>query len=226
MDLQHLHDVMLANKPSGVEHDTASCPMCAEGTESPAGGGGMSKTFTQEEFDAAVVEALKPVQAELDALKTQTSQSETETRIAAVKTEAETEKVALQAQLDTAVLEAEKAKKDHADLLAKIEADKVEAEAAAAREARREERLAKVAEVASFPAEYVTANADRWVAMSDEDFESLTDSWKTITAKSDDGQGDGLPAATAMVASRNGDSPSAIREVLAMRFTGVDPRRV
>lgn len=184
----------------------------------------MSRTFTQDEFDAAVAEAVKPLQEELKTFKAQASQSEVETRIA----EMESSLKELQSKLDAAVLEAEKAKQDKEDILAKQEADRVAAEAATALAARRDERLAKVSAVATFPDEYLQSNADRFAAMSDEDFEAAIEDWKTIGAKKvETEEAVELPRQTAMVASREDDkSSSAVRELFDMKLRGVDPRRV
>lgn len=227
MELKELHDELLARKPSGAAHDTENCPMCADqsdGTSSPATGGDMSKTFTQDELDAAVAEAVKGIQAELETIKAQATQSEVEARLA----EAEDSVKELQSQLDAAVLETQAAKQEKEELLSWLESEKQAAEAAAELAARRDERLAKVAEVASFPEEYMQANADRWAGMPDDDFEAAINDWKTIGAKKESGDSTTPPPRqTAMVASRDDSGDvSVLKDVLNLRFTGVDPRRV
>lgn len=226
MELKELHDKLLACKPEGASHESDDCPYCADqsdGTSSPATGGEMSRTFTQDELDAAVAEAVKPIQEELNRSKAQASQSEVETRNA----ELDSKVKELQSQLDAAVLETQKAKQEKEDLLGQIEADRQAAEAASQLAARREERLAKVAEVASFPDEYMQANADRWASMSDEDFEAAINDWKTIGAKKVEAETVEPPRQTAMVASREDNkSSSALREIFDLKLRGIDPRRV
>lgn len=229
-ELKALHDALIAAKPAGANHDSEQCPLCAaqsDGTGSPANGGDMSRTFTQEELDAAVAEAVKNLQTELETFKVQASQSEVETRIAEAKAEADAQVKELQSQLDAAVLEAQKAKQDHSDLVTYLEAEKTAAETAAAQAARRDERLDKVKEVANFPDEYMTANAERWAAMGDEDFEAALADYKLSGTKKDEGTTQ-IPSQTAMQAGREeaSKSTSALREVFELHRLGVDPRRV
>ena len=55
-ELKALHDQLLAEKPEGVVHDEASCPLCAleEVTTQIPEGGSMSDTITKEQHDAAI----------------------------------------------------------------------------------------------------------------------------------------------------------------------------
>lgn len=224
--LQQIHDELLKSKPEKASHDADQCPLCAaqiDGTSSPAGGEMSDKQFTQEELDAAVAEALKPIQDELKGLRANASKSEVEANIADLNSQIKE----LQSQLDAAVLETQKAKQEKADLEAEIAAAKEAEEHAKALAARRDERLAKVGEVASFPDEYMQANADRWAAMSDEDFEAAVSDWKTISVKKAEGEEVDPPRQTAMVASREDKSTSsALRDIFDLKLRGVDPRRV
>lgn len=223
--LRQIHDELLKSKPEMASHDADQCPLCADqidGTSSPAGGEMSDKQFTQEELDAAVAEALKPIQEELKGLRANASKSEVEASIA----EMDSKIKELQSQLDAAVLETQNAKQEKADLEAKIEAEKQAEENAKALAARKDERLAKVGEVASFPEEYLQANADRWAAMSDEDFDAAVNDWKTISVKKTEGEDSTPPRQTAMVASREEKSSSALRDIFDLKLRGVDPRRV
>ncbi len=192
------------------------------------------KTYTEDELrgavQAAVNAAVSDMRAELDSLKSEATAAETaaqvDTRIADAKAPLEAKVIELQTQLDAAVLEAaaEKARADAGD------AEKAAAVEAATLEARKDERLAKVKEVANFPEEYLTANADRFVAMSDEDFEARIEDYRQIAAKATGT--DGLPGKTALIATLDsgagaggsGKPTSAVRDLFAMRRAGVDPR--
>lgn len=219
MELKELHDALLESQPSGVDHDTASCPLCA-----PVEGGDMSKTYSQEEFDAAVAEALNPLRKELEDMKASQEQTEIEARIANEKAELETRISEIQAELDSAVLKAAEAEKQHGELVAYLEALVAE-EAQAAELARRtEERLTVVREVASFPEEYIEANTSRWVALDDESFEALVNDWRAVAKKEEKpAEQTVIPSQTAMVASRTeSGNGSALREVLDLTLRGVD----
>jgi fibronectin type 3 domain-containing protein len=236
MDLKELHDQLLENTPSGVEHDAADCPLCADhndGASSSSEGGVMSKTYSQDELDAAVAAAVKPLEDTLQDLKAGVEQSEIEQRHAKEKAELESKISEIQAQLDSAVLKAAEAEKQHTELVAFLEAEQAKADAAAEIARRREDRLAVVKQVASFPDEYMEANADRWAALADEDFAALTEDWKAIASKpagdESDDNSDQMPAGqTAMVASRNdeSDGKSAVRDIFDLTLSGVDPRTV
>lgn len=236
MDLKELHDELLESAPSGVEHDAADCPLCADqsdGTSSSSEGGVMSKTYSQDELDAAVAAAVKPLEDSLQEFKASMEQSEVEQRHAKEKAELEASIAEIQAQLDSATLKAGEADKKYEELVAFLEAEQAKAEAAAEIARRREERLAVVKQVAStFSDEYMEANADRWAAMADEDFAALTEDWKNIAAKAAVGEeseesDESLTGQTAMTASRNDESgKSGLRDIFDLTLSGVDPRTV
>jgi len=218
---REIHDALLAEKPDAAAHDSAGCPICI-GT-SPLEGAPVN--YTEEELRAAVEAAVGDLRTELDALKASAAEQETaaqtEVRLAEAKAPLEAKVIELQTALDAAVLEAA-AEKTRADA---FEAEKVAAAEAATLEARKDERLARVKEVANFPADYLTANSERFVAMSDEDFEARLEEYRQIAAKATGT--DGLPATSALLATREGGSPksgSAVSDLFAMRRAGVDPR--
>lgn len=229
MDLKDFHDSLLESYPERP-HDRSDCPLCASenGMSSPVEGGDMSKTYTQEELDAAVTAALEPVQKSLEELKAGMEQSEVEARFSQEKAELEASIADLQAQLDSAVLKASEAEKRYDDLVAMLEEATAAAEAKAEAAARMEARLARVNEVASFPEEYVAANAERWASMSDEDFETLVADWAAIAKPKEEAAEEVVfPETTAMVASRSDAKPtSAVREIFDLTIGGIDPRTV
>jgi chromosome segregation ATPase len=230
MDLKAAHDVLLAEKPEGEIHET--CSLCGEQEViDPAQGGEMS-TFTQEDIDRAIAEVTAPLNKQIEDLKTLQQESENAKSLADLKlqmeaaaAESDAKIKEVQAQLDAAVLEAEGQKTAHADLLSFLEDEQKKVEANAALEEVKAARLELIKTVATFPEEYLTANADRFAAMSPEDFDAAVADWKTVTATK---QETPVPGQTAIVAGRTpaSDESSLMREVMQMSLTGIDPRRV
>lgn len=230
--LKESHDILLSEKPEGAHHNEAECPFCLSNDT-----GEHMKTFSEEEVQAlvqtAVATATAALQTELDEIKGSEEAKAVEAKIAEARAEAEEKVADLQARLDEAVLEATAAKSEKDEILAWLENEKDAAEAAAMLEARREERVAQVAEVAAFPQEYVQENADRWAGLEDEAFEALLRDYKAVAEKAgahkDLPQDDKIPSQTAMKAARETDTGSkgnAYREVFALRRSGVDLRSI
>lgn len=200
-------------------------------SDSEGDGGEEVNTYTQEEFDAALEAALSPVKAELEALRADADASAVETQITEIREQAQAEVEELQKKLDNAVL-AEQAAKDERDaIVAWLESEAQAAAEAAALAERREERVGRVKEVASFPEDHLAANADRWAAMSDEDFDALLADYEAAAKASLNGKGEELedegsdsvdaPAATAMKASRDESRERTLGASLGM-LRGVD----
>lgn len=208
-----LHDQMLAMKPEDASHDKETCPVCTPVLE---GGVSMSDNLTQADLDAAVVEAVaaatKPLQDELTTLKASKEEVEIQTRIDEATAALKTELDELKTNLDVAVAESTASKDELTNTISYLEGVKTEAEALVALAAARDERVAKVAEVATFPEDHVTANADRWALMAEEDFDAMIASFKVATAsagkkppvKADEK----IPTGTVMTASLGGKSSS------------------
>lgn len=187
------------------------------------------KTYSEDEY-SVLANQVEELTAKVVELTAAAGDAEVDSRVAAAKVEAEESIAALQAQLDTATVEAETAKQAHADLIAYLEAEQVAAAEAAALEVRKAERVAQVKEIASFSDDYVDAHADRWASLPDEAFEATLEDWKAIAskapaAKSDEGD---IPAATALTATRSGTATksSPLAEVLNLRATGTDIRTI
>lgn len=188
-----------------------------------------AKTYTEEEHNALLAQ-VEDLKTRMAALTKTTEDSETDSKIAAATAEIESKVTDLQTQLDAKVLEAEAAKTESEKLAAWLEGEKTAAEAAVALAARKDERIAQVKEVVSFPDEYLVENADRFAAMSDEAFTAAIEGWKILGVKpTGEKKDDQVPSATAMVASRSNDnnqSTSVLSEVLGLRFQGVDVRKI
>jgi hypothetical protein len=192
-------------------------------------------TYTDEEMkaatDAAVVKATSALQAKVAELEKAAETSQTEAQIAAARTELQAQLDEATAKLDAAVLEAqgEKAKREEIETWLSEEAAK--AEQAKLITARRDDRLTRVKEVASFPDDYLEKNVDRFAAMSDEDFAARLEEWREIAAKAGTPVGGGgIPSQTSLTASRDGSGRSSstgmaeVREVMGLRNQGIDPR--
>lgn len=232
--LNDLHDLLLELKPEGSSHDEATCDFClgvvnevASASTDSSGGSVSEKTYTEAEFNALAGE-VADLKGKLVELSAAAEASNVDARIAAAKAEVEAQVADLQSKLDAAVLEAEAVKTEKEAIVAFLEGEKTAAEEAAALLARKDERLAKVKEAASFPETYLAENADRFAAMSDEAFEAALEDWKAAGVKKAEaasGAGE-IPDATAMTASRSTDGSNPLAEVLGLRFQGVDTRTV
>lgn len=179
-------------------------------------------TYTEAEFQAAVADALAPIRAELETLKASADAEAIEAKIAEIREAAEVQVAELEKKLDTAVLEAQAATEERDAVVAWLEAEAVATAEAAEIAARRDERLTQVKDVASFPAEYLEANAERWASMDTETFEALlADYAAASSAKSDEeseDKGSELDDAlgeTAMKASREGGTQKTMAATLS-----------
>lgn len=184
------------------------------------------KTYTEDELRAAVEAAVASLAAQLHQAQTAAQVSEVEARISTAREEARAEIEEIQRQLDAAVVEAGAAKGELAAYKADIEelaADEVrKAEIAS----KRTSRITRAKEVASFPDGYVEERADSWAALSDEEFEGRCAEW---AAASPSGLGSQIPMKTAFTAAREtgtNHKGSGMKEVMDLRFSRVDPRRV
>ena len=227
--LRILHNQLLEQKPEGASHDVASCPFCSGTTtvELALEGGAVDKTYTEDELKAAIAEATKELETKVAELSAADEQAKIDAAVSEAVAAKEDRIKELEASLDSAVLETQKAKDEYEAIVAFLK----ETEEAAAREAevaaRREERLAKVAEVASFPEEYVAANADRWANLSNEDFEALVADWAAIAPKKETStvsEETEVPSTAAIETASRQAPVSAVRDVLSLTLRGIDPR--
>lgn len=228
--LAALHDMWKTLKPEGATHDSATCPLCQ------IEGGKLLSTYSEEEvaakIAAAVTSATSDLTAKVHELEGAAASSEVETRIAEAKTELETKVSELQASLDAKAIEVQ-AEKERANAL---EAEKVASAAKVEADARKDVRVAKAKDAAGFSDEYLSANADRFAAMSDEEFESAVEGWTeartAALATANKPDPSKVPVTTALTATRDpqsGQQPSGIdlaREIGALRFAGIDSRRI
>lgn len=231
MDIAAAHALLLQDIPEGATHDVESCPLCSsEEIIQKLEAERVDKTYSEDEVKAlvtaAVAEKTDALQTELDEIRSGQKAEEVEARITDAKAEADAKVDEIQAKLDAAVLEAEQAKTERDEILAWLKEESETAEREAEISRLREERKAKVAEVASFPEDYVEERAEKWAQMEEEAFEAMLSDYAAITAKSSESTE--LPKTTAMQAARepDGKKESAISELLNLRREGVDPRQL
>lgn len=225
MSPKEIHDQLLAEIPEGANHEEAECPFC---NVNSVGGGDMSKTYTEDELTAAVNEAVAPVKeaaaSELAELKVELD----ELRAAKAADEIQDEVATIKAQLDQTELRATEAEARVTEILGYFEGLAAEADAAAALEAAKAERLAVISEAASFSDEYVASNIDRWVALSEEDFAALLEDWKAVKSASmaslESADLSEIPQETAMSHTRTEDGPASAPSVWKAARRGTDIR--
>jgi len=241
MILKEFHDLLLEQKPESAEHDEENCPFCNEegddqnhdehkdNSNDYSIGGGDMKTYTEDEFTAAVTEAVAPLQAEAAAKVAELQAEIDELRTSQARSEVEGQIAELQADLDKAEIRVAEAERKHDELVAYLEAEAAAAELATLVELRRSERRDAVKAAAPFSDEYIDANLDRWVAMEDEAFDAVVEDWKTVSSstRQDDvvEEAAEVPAETAMSNVRNEDHGGSVAaSVFAARGHGVDVR--
>lgn len=227
-ELKDLHDHLLAAKPDEAKHDAATCPLCAveaNATHDTNSGGSMPESFTQADLDAAIAAATSDLQKRLEELGAQVRDTEVGQAVAEAVAAKETEVSELQTKLDAA----EAARTAAENKLAETEqywTDAIAAaEEAAQVAARREERVAEAKKAGVLADAYVDENADRFAAMSDEDFKARLDEWRAIAAAAGNKTGD-IPAKTALNAARATEEQptSALSYIADLRRDRVDPK--
>lgn len=238
-ELKSIHDRLLAEKPEGAQHDEQNCPLCAmgEGHHDQEPEGGSMSTFTQEQVDAAVAEAVQAAtekmaadQAALQAKVTELESAQQETEVGQAVAAATTplnERISeLEAELDAATVAkaaAEQAKAEVETFWAEAIA---ETEKTAELEAKKAERLEEIKDF-KLPDEFVAARADSFAAMSDEDWAARIEEWKAIASLEGSST---IPGATALTASREGGTGgtnhngSMLSELPSLRRSLTDPR--
>lgn len=196
---REVHDNLLkarAKDPNikDARHDESKCPFCL--TQ------GGTVQYSDEEVAKLVADATAQLSARIQELESAAQSSEIDARVAAVHEEDAKIIEDLRTQLDLAVLAKEKVASDFESFKAEIEQVEADKIATAALLAKREERLKIVREVTSFSEDRLQANADRYAAMEDDDFESIVEDYRAVTGKKTP-VSDKLPNRTALVASRD-----------------------
>lgn len=209
-------------------HDEATCPLCALGadaTHDTNSGGSMPESFTQADLEAAVAAATSDLQKRLEELGAQVRDTEVGQAVAEAVAAKETEVSELQNKLDAAEA-ARTAAENKLSETEKYWTDAItSAEEAAQVAARREERVAEAKKAGVLSDAYVDENAERFAAMSGEDFKARMDEWRAIAASAGTKTGE-IPAKTALNAARaTEDQPtSALSYIADLRRDRVDPK--
>lgn len=198
----------------------------------PEGGDMSDKTYSEDEVVAAIAAALKPVQEELSSLQAKAKDDAVEARLEEMKEAHDAEIAEIRVELDGKVIEAQTAKEQYDQLIAWLDEQSAQLEQAAERASREESRLAAVAKVIAFPDAFVQSNTERWVSMSDEDFEALVESYN-VAAKIAAGKNPVTKevslAGTAMSGERETSSEnevSILRTVMQQHRSGLDVRLI
>lgn len=209
--LKAVHDRLLAQKPEGAEHDSTGCALCAmdaadEPTTTERGGSPMAD-FTQEQVDSmiavavskAIEDATGPLQSRIVELEASKQTDEIEAAVADATATLSTEAARLQSELDAANV----AKTAAETALADLEAARVQAEADREEAERvsqlKDKRIEEATAAAVLDEDYIKEHADRFAAMSDEDWAFNLDEWKLIASKTGTTK---RPVTTAIHASR------------------------
>lgn len=234
--LRSFHDALLALKPEeAADHVAADCPVCSEtaietASDSTPGGTQVTDTKTYEAEYKEASEKVAALEAKVAELSKANEADEIEAKIAAAKAEAEAQVADLQSKLDAATLEAATAKEAHEAFVKEIEDFQAAEKAAAEFETLKNERTEAVKEAApALPEEYLTENAERFAKMDEEAFQASLEGFKAIAAKAGPAPKSDIPATTAMTAARTtSDEATAnpLRDVLSLRFSGVDTRTI
>lgn len=211
-ELKAEHDLMLNNTPEGIIHEEAKCPFCIE--NSYGGGDTMTKTYTEDELNAAIEAALTPVKE-----SAAESIAELESELAELRAADEAEAAAEEAEaieaaaaaVDAAEARAVAAEAKYDELVSYLDEQAMLAEIAEYIEAVKAERASIMADTIGFGEDHIAANIDRWVAMSDEDFAAYVDDLKAIpSAPADEAsEEDSEVAETAMSHTRSEDIDTA-----------------
>lgn len=204
--LKELHDRLLASKPEGATHDVDSCPLCAMEQTATDPGGSMPETFTQEEVNELIANAMSEATATLQQRVAELEAQAQETEVGRAVAEAVADKDATISELQAKLDEATAARTAVETKLAETEAFWAEAIDAHVQSeelaARKDERASQAKEAGVFDEKYIEENADRFAAMSDEDWASRLDEWKVVAAAIQPVPATTKPAATALQASR------------------------
>lgn len=228
MTMKALHDMLLALKPEDVEHECALCQEDFVEIASHPGGTVSDKTYTEEQYNAlaAQVEELK---AQIAGFQAAAASDEVDAKVAEAKAEAAEQIAKIQADLDAAVLKASVAEEALANTVAYLEATAAEQAEKAEREARKDERLAALKEVANFPEDFLSENADRFAGMDDETWEATLAGFKAQKAALESATPEtepGIPVTQALVASRSQSEISPLQMIKAVHADGQDLRTV
>lgn len=243
--IKELHDALLESIPDGETHDQEHCSICngneqatiySNNTNNTTRGGD-KMTYDEEDFIAAVREAVAPVKATADErIDTLTRENDSlKAQLEEVhSTQAEQETAGqiaeMQSKLDEAELRASAAEENLSNMVAYLESVTAEKEAVEALEARKSEVRELIRDAAGFRDEYIEENLDRWASMSEELFEATLNDYRAARTPATEATSDtptGALAETAIstVREEKVDKPSNAATVFGARSMGIDVRK-
>lgn len=233
LTLKERHDQHLAQMPEGAVHDTDGCSICNPdlSVDENSTGGGDMKTYTEEEFNAAVAEAVAPLKAAAEAKVTELQSELDGLKASQAATEAEGRVAELQVELDKAEIRVADATKKYDDLVAFLEGERAAAAEAAEQAARSEARAEVLKASTPLADEKVAEIVDRFIAMDDEAFSAIVEDYKAVSAAAPAGEQasekEEIPAETAMSNVRDEQATEkGFGSVFSARNHGVDVRSI
>lgn len=140
--------------------------------------------FTQDQVDAmiaqAVAAAMVPLQSKITELEAAQATDEVQAAVAAATAPLVAEKEGLQTQLDAAIAAKTAAETALTDVRTYLESEATAVAEAAAIEANKTKRVEEAKAAKVLDEKYIDDNADRFAAMTDEDWTSRLDEWKLV----------------------------------------------
>ena len=189
-DDQRIHDLLLANKPDGAEHDPLVCSFCTSKASEEEEDDVTDAIFTQEQHEQLLASAVE------DASKAAVATADAEILTLNEQLEAANAQLV---EKDTAIVELETniSDRDEQVRLAKLAG----------------ERVAAVKAVANFTDEQIEERNESWAKMDDEAFAAYLEDIQTV-AKAAAAKSDELPKTkfdgTRQTAGEDGTETSAV----------------
>ena len=186
------------------------------------------KTYTEDEFTAAVQEAVASLQS-INDTKVADLQTKVDELTAKLELdEFESQIADMQAKLDLAEAATAVAVKETVDLVAYLEGLEVEAAEAARLETIKTDRRAAIAEATAFSDEQIDAKIDRWVAMDEDMFNAILEDLKAVAApvsvETEAVSTESTETAMENVRDVEHSAPSPMAGILDARSRGLDVR--
>lgn len=190
-DDQRIHDLLLANKPDGAEHDPLACTFCTKQASEEEEDDVTDAVFTKEQHEQLLVSAIE--EASKDAVAT------ADAEILTLNEQLEAANAAL-TEKDTQIVDLETNISDRDE--------KVRLDALAG------ERVAAVKAVANFTDEQIEERKESWAKMDDEAFAAYLEDIQTVAKAAAEKKSDQLPKTkfdgTRQTAGEDGTETSAV----------------
>ncbi len=199
-DEQAVHDLLLANKPDGAEHDPLSCAFCTSKASKEEEDEVTDAVFTAEQHEQLLASAIE------------------EARQEAVAT-ADAEILTLNEQLEAA--KAQLTEKD--TTITELETNISDRDETVRLEELAGERVAAVKAVANFTDEQIDERKASWAKMSEEDFAAYLEDIQVVAKAAVEKKTDGPPKTkfdgTRATAGEDGTETKALQEFFGTDLT-------